>query len=104
MPMRVRGRIVRDKRSGLMYFAGTAKFKFCPPFTLKVVTPITSPFVFSSTPPLLPGEMAAVVWITGALSNVLIALTTPSETEAYRPLFGDDRDWTPCSSSQREIA
>ena len=22
----------------------------------------------------------------------------------YRALFGEDRDWTPCCSSQREIA
>ena len=37
---------------------------------IAVLTPITSPFVFKSAPPLLPGLIAADVWITVVVSSV----------------------------------
>ena len=44
--------------------AGMAKFKFCPEEVWKVHTPMTMPFIFNKGPPLDPGLMGAVCWIT----------------------------------------
>ena len=38
---------------------GIAKFRFCPLVTVNVVIAMSSPFAFTTAPPLEPGEMAA---------------------------------------------
>jgi len=40
---------------------GIAKFKFCPEVRVPTATPITSPLLLITGPPLLPGEIGAVI-------------------------------------------
>ena len=40
---------------------GIAKFKFCPSAYCPTETPINSPFTLRTGPPLLPGEIGAVI-------------------------------------------
>ena len=44
-----------------------------PPILLELI-PITSPFIFSSAPPELPGLIAASVWINAAPSSLFTLL------------------------------
>src|SRR6266699_1913192 len=51
--------LVRSNRFASLI--GIAKLRFSPPLRCKVVIPITSPAVLNNGPPLLPGEMGAVI-------------------------------------------
>ena len=42
---------------------GTARFRFCPSSKPAAVMPMTSPYLLTSAPPLLPWEMGALIWM-----------------------------------------
>lgn len=44
-----------------MSLIGIAKFRFCPSAIVYVLIPINSPLEFTTAPPLLPGEILAVI-------------------------------------------
>ena len=54
------------------YLAGMAKLRFCPLRKVANATPTTPPCPLRTGPPLLPGEMGAVIWRSSPVS------TTPS--------------------------
>ena len=72
--------LVRSNRFASLI--GIAKLRFSPPLRCKVVIPITSPAVLNNGPPLLPGEMGAVICKYLSLSSLTarIPLTIPFET------------------------
>ncbi len=58
--------------------AGSAKFRFWPKRCWNVITPTSSPDTSNKPPPLDPGEIGAVVWMTVPSSTFRSADTIPS--------------------------
>ena len=77
-------------RSSIFFraFEGTAKFRFCPSLIAIVETPTTSPFSFRTGPPLLPGEMGAVICISLLSGRARMPLTSPFEKVPSRNPIG----------------
>src|SRR5687768_8316631 len=50
-------------RAAFRYETGNENPRLSPPFIINVFTPITSPLIFTKGPPLLPGLIAASIWI-----------------------------------------
>ena len=62
-----------------------AKFRFCPPLKVATETPTTSPLPLSTGPPLLPGEIGAVIWRSLSVPTSRMLLTTPCENVPSNP-------------------
>ena len=73
----------------LARFTGMANPIPCPPATIAVFIPITSPSMFRRGPPLLPGLMDASVWMKSSYGPDPItrplALTMPAVTVCSKP-------------------
>ena len=71
--------------SDLKYKTGIAKLRFCPLLNVANETPITLPSVSSIGPPLLPGDIGAVICKMMLLSTLRKLLTIPFENVPSRP-------------------
>ena len=96
-------RVTRPSRITSLYtrttvLIGSAKPIPCDPplwVAIMVLTPITSPLIFSSGPPLLPGLIAASVWMKcwncSADAGAVVALMMPNGDRSFQAKRRADR-------------
>ena len=79
--------VLESAKSVLRWLDAIAKLRFCPPSTIMKEIPITSPRVLRTGPPLLPGEIGAVICRRPLAGPPRLLLIMPSENVPSKP-FG----------------